>query len=286
MTATQVNFDTKKQIPLAISADSVKLPLVTKRAINILDSIGINYKIINTEYIIKREKGERSKVFIKENYAKLIDTSTFRKIKSSIFAYATVNVVSNNQYDSLMTSNKIRKMNIFDYKELYAAGKELSLLMNEVYGHENDDNKDNYFFSTASFYYLFIYARRFYLFLGLFFGVVFFVCAGSMLYFKFFNNLKHDVEKYGQYARIGLSQKELSWSTAKEMGMLFFLPNIMAVMHTSMALTALNNLGNGNFSILMPVLQVLAGTLLIQTIYFVFMHKRYSTQLKRALKDV
>jgi putative ABC transport system permease protein len=107
-----------------------------------------------------------------------------------------------------------------------------------------------------------------------------------MLYFKFFNNLKHDVEKYGQYARIGLSQKELSWSTAKEMGMLFFLPNIMAVMHTSMALTALNNLGNGNFSILMPVLQVLAGTLLIQTIYFVFMHKRYSTQLKRALKDV
>lgn len=286
MTATQINFNYKKELPLAISADSAKLETLTARAVKILDSSGIEYKLLNTEYMIQREKGKRAKVWISESNSKTIDTAVLRKVKTSLFGFASVKLVGDLEYDSLKVKNKVHKMNIFDYKEMYAAGKELSLLMKEIYNQDRLNLDQNYFFSTASFYYLFIYARRFYLFLGLFFGVVFFVCAGSMLYFKFFNNLKHDVEKYGQYARIGLSQKELSWSTAKEMGMLFFLPNIMAVMHTLMALTALNNLGNGNFSILMPVLQVLAGTLLIQTIYFVFMHKRYSTQLKRALKDV
>jgi len=285
MTATQINFDYKKEIPLAISADTAKLETLTARVSKILDSVGIEYKLINSEYLIQRQKGVRASVWMSESNVKSMDTSTLRKVKSSLFGFASVKLVNDIEYDSLKLKHKVHQVKIFDYSDMYAAGKELSVLMKEIYSQERSEIGENYFFSTASFYYLFIYARRFYLFLGLFFGIVFFVCAGSMLYFKFFNNLKHDVEKYGQYARIGLSQKELSWSTAKEMGMLFFIPNILAVMHTSMALTALNNLGNGNFSILMPVLQVLGVTLLIQTIYFVLMHKRYSTQLKRALKD-
>ena len=62
MTATQINFDYKKELPLAISADSAKLETLTARAVKILDSSGIEYKLLNTEYMIQREKGKRAKV--------------------------------------------------------------------------------------------------------------------------------------------------------------------------------------------------------------------------------
>ncbi|AWI12927.1 hypothetical protein CQJ30_12645 [Caldibacillus thermoamylovorans] len=47
------------------------------------------------------------------------------------------------------------------------------------------------------------------LFVGLFIGVVFFVSAGSFLYFRLYMDLDEDKQKFSSIAKMGLTVKEL-----------------------------------------------------------------------------
>src|SRR5699024_6468753 len=84
------------------------------------------------------------------------------------------------------------------------------------------------------------------LFVGLFIGIVFFVSAGSFLYFRLYADLDDDKAKFSAISKIGLTTKEMSKIVSKQVAILFFTPIMVALVHGAVALTALSHMLDRN----------------------------------------
>ncbi|MGJ7921052.1 ABC transporter permease [Neobacillus sp. LXY-4] len=117
-------------------------------------------------------------------------------------------------------------------------------------------------------------------------GIVFFVFASSFLYFRLFTDLEKDQEKYSMLSKLGITKKELNRVVTQEMAVLFFLPFIVAVIHSSVAYVALQQLvvrTVGPISLVHNSIIVLASFLSFHIIYFFIMRRTYLTQLYRTI---
>lgn len=119
------------------------------------------------------------------------------------------------------------------------------------------------------------------LFVGLFIGIVFFVSAGSFLYFRLYMDVDDDKQKFKAIYKMGLTTKELKKVLSRQTAILFFTPIIVALIHGAVALTALSHMFYYNlFSVSVSVLSVF---LLIQIIYFFIVRFYYTRQIQAAL---
>ncbi|REK76876.1 FtsX-like permease family protein [Paenibacillus paeoniae] len=80
------------------------------------------------------------------------------------------------------------------------------------------------------------------LFIGMLISLLFFIAAGSMIYFKLFTDLQQDQAHYQALSRIGVTPFELRKIIVTEIGVLFFAPCLVGIVHALVALKALNNL--------------------------------------------
>lgn len=119
------------------------------------------------------------------------------------------------------------------------------------------------------------------LFVGLFIGVVFFVSAGSFLYFRLYMDLDEDKQKFSSIAKMGLTVKELKKVLTRQTAILFFAPIIVALIHGAVALTALSNLFE--FNIFKESVMVLGVFLIIQIIYFFIVRFFYTKQIQAVI---
>ncbi|MHC5247699.1 ABC transporter permease [Enterococcus sp. LJL90] len=104
------------------------------------------------------------------------------------------------------------------------------------------------------------------LFVGIFIGIVFFVSAGSFLYFRLYSDMDVDVEKFRMIYKLGLSKKELKKMIYQQVGILFFTPIIVSVIHGAVALTAMYHVFNMDMQL--AGWEVLGVFVLIQVIYY------------------
>ena len=104
------------------------------------------------------------------------------------------------------------------------------------------------------------------LFVGIFIGIVFFVSAGSFLYFRLYSDIDNDIEKFKMIYKLGLSKKELKKTIYQQVGILFFTPIVVSVIHGAVALTTMYHM----FDLGMQLAgwQVLGVFVLIQCIYY------------------
>jgi len=116
------------------------------------------------------------------------------------------------------------------------------------------------------------------LFVGFFIGAVFFVAAGSFLYFRMFTDLEDDKRKFAAVRKIGLTDKELSGIISKQLAVLFLVPILIATVHGAVALTALQNMFS--YSLVKESAIVLGTFVLIQCVYYVLIRARYLRQVK------
>ncbi|MBU5595578.1 ABC transporter permease [Amphibacillus sp. MSJ-3] len=117
------------------------------------------------------------------------------------------------------------------------------------------------------------------LFIGLFIGIVFFVSAGSFLYFRLFTDLDQDKEKFAAIAKIGLTNKELKKVITRQTAILFFAPIVLAIIHGAVALTALSHLFD--YNLVKESTVVLSSFFIIQMVYFLIVRVSYIKQIKR-----
>ncbi|MDQ0116635.1 hypothetical protein [Paenibacillus harenae] len=118
------------------------------------------------------------------------------------------------------------------------------------------------------------------MFVGLFFGVVFFVSAGSFLYFRLYMDVDGDKQKFMTIARMCLSEKELKKVLGRQTAILFFAP-IVALIHGAVALSALSSFFFYNLAKESAI--VLSVFLAIQMIYFFIVRYFYTKQIKAAI---
>ena len=116
------------------------------------------------------------------------------------------------------------------------------------------------------------------LFIGFFIAALFFIAAGSIIYFKLFNEIKQDGLEYGILKKIGITNRELSQIVTKQISIIFFLPFLVSTFHSLFALKSLANLMEGN--LLKNGLIVMVGYLVFQIIYFIIIRAVYMAYLE------
>ncbi|MFE4521916.1 FtsX-like permease family protein [Cytobacillus firmus] len=119
------------------------------------------------------------------------------------------------------------------------------------------------------------------LFVGLFIGIVFFVSAGSFLYFRLYMDLDEDKQKFRSISKMGLTEKELKKVLNRQTMILFFAPIVVALIHGAVALTALSNLFY--FNLFKESVAVLSVFLAIQVVYFFIVRFFYTKQIQSAI---
>ncbi|SDJ56450.1 ABC transporter permease [Salimicrobium halophilum] len=119
------------------------------------------------------------------------------------------------------------------------------------------------------------------LFIGLFIGIVFFLSAGSFLYFRLYTDFEEDRKKFSAIRKMGLTDKEMNRVVTKQTGLLFFAPIIVALVHGAVALSALSSFFD--YNLVQEAAYVLGGFAVIQVVYFVVARTLYTRQLVRQL---
>ena len=119
------------------------------------------------------------------------------------------------------------------------------------------------------------------LFVSLLFGAVFFIAAGSFLYFRLYADLDYDKRQYATVAQVGLTEKELSDIVTKQLLLLFFIPLLVATIHSTVAFAALQDFFA--LSILKGVITVLISFFILQACYFTIIRTRYLKKIKQSL---
>lgn len=118
--------------------------------------------------------------------------------------------------------------------------------------------------------------------IGTFLGVVFFIGAGSVLYFRMYTDLTNEQEKYITVTKIGLTEKEMHRSATIQLAILFFVPYIMASIHTLFAAKMLQDVIN--LSLFTEVTAVLVIFGAIEILFFFLIRSLYIQKLSRHVK--
>lgn len=118
------------------------------------------------------------------------------------------------------------------------------------------------------------------LFFALLVGTVFFIAAGSFLYFRLYSDLDYDRRQYIALTKLGVTRKEIAKIVTRQLGILFFLPIGVAMLHSMFAFIALQSYLF--ISIAWESGVILASFCLVQIIYFWFIRSRYLRNLQKA----
>ena len=121
--------------------------------------------------------------------------------------------------------------------------------------------------------------KKLFLYVGFFLGVIFFLGASSFLYFRLYTDLNQEKSKYIGMSKLGLSFGEMKKVASIQIAMLFFVPYILASVHTYFAINVLQTVLYS--SVLNQFLVVIGVFLILNIIYYVTVRSRYVNYLKR-----
>lgn len=104
-------------------------------------------------------------------------------------------------------------------------------------------------------------------FTAFFTSIVFLLSTGSIIYFKLITEANEEKERFTILKKIGVSKQDITWSIKKQMLLMFVVPLIVGLVHSSFALHAFSTLLDAQ--ILMPVMMTMVGYSVIYFMYYV-----------------
>ncbi|MGF9695860.1 ABC transporter permease [Paenibacillus sp. MABNR03] len=104
-------------------------------------------------------------------------------------------------------------------------------------------------------------------------GIVFFTFAASFTYFRLYADLERDEAQYRMIGKMGLSRPELRKIVTRQLLLMFFLPLLIALIHSSVAFVALQQLVD--FSVVGHSLRIFLVFASMQIVYFALVRWRY-----------
>ncbi|HDR7895864.1 ABC transporter permease [Bacillus pacificus] len=119
-------------------------------------------------------------------------------------------------------------------------------------------------------------------FIWTFLGFIFFIGAASVLYFRMYNDLTTERQKYITITKLGLTESEMFRSATIQLGILFFVPYIVAGVHTLFAVKFLQSMFS--FSLLKETCIVLTFFGMIEITFFFLIRSLYINKLSQQIK--
>ncbi|MCU5704713.1 ABC transporter permease [Bacillus wiedmannii] len=118
-----------------------------------------------------------------------------------------------------------------------------------------------------------------YFLIGTFLGVIFFIGAGSVLYFRMYTDLTNEQEKYVTISKIGVTDAEMKRSATIQLSILFFVPYVIASIHTMFATKMLQDVIA--LSLFKEISAVLIIFGVVEVIFFLFIRSLYMQKLSQ-----
>ncbi|EUJ40146.1 ABC transporter permease [Brochothrix campestris FSL F6-1037] len=103
------------------------------------------------------------------------------------------------------------------------------------------------------------------MYIGIFLALVFIVATGTIIYFKQMLDATKAKQTYQTLYRMGVSYEEMRMIVIKQLGFVFFMPLLLAIVHSLFALKAFYAIIESSFDPL-----ILGSILLYALIYFVY----------------
>lgn len=119
-------------------------------------------------------------------------------------------------------------------------------------------------------------------FIWAFLGFIFFIGAASVLYFRMYNDLTTERQKYITITKLGLTESEMFRSATIQLGILFFVPYVVAGVHTLFAVKFLQSMFS--FSLLKETCIVLTFSGLSRSFFFFLIRSLYINKLSQHIK--
>ncbi|WP_336747442.1 ABC transporter permease [Bacillus cereus] len=116
-----------------------------------------------------------------------------------------------------------------------------------------------------------------YFLIGTFLGVIFFIGAGSVLYFRMYTDLTNEQEKYVAISKIGVTGAEMKRSATIQLSILFFVPYVIASIHTMFATKMLQDVIA--LSLFKEISAVLIIFGVVEIVFFLFIRSFYMQKL-------
>ncbi|MBC6314325.1 ABC transporter permease [Listeria grandensis] len=203
--------------------------------------------VINTSFTLKNSTDQKITV---------TKTSTETPF-STIYSFL---VVSDNVANTLSHKNKttIQSIMVDQPKDAVALSKQMAKVL----------PKNAVFRSYPENYEALMRGSGVLLFIGMFIGIVFLAATGSIIYFKQLTEAYNDVATYDILKKIGLDRKEIRKTIAKQVLVIFLIPLILGIVHSSVALVSLSNLLQMNITFAV-IISTGAYTLMFIAYYFI-----------------
>lgn len=280
------------------SVPSFKVEVDTTQLNNHIGQARAYYSIISNESFneLAELQGQEDRMSLKENEAAILDAGYYEGLSPEYVDQSIPLEVGELQEE--ITFKELKKYSVLNMKtagitavvsdELFAElAKETETLNLEIYEVKNQqdaealDKKLSGLLPEEALYASFyeVYAagmesNGLFIFIGVFLGLVFIAATGSIIYFKQLSEASADKERYQVLHKIGLNKKEIRRSISKQVFVVFALPLVVGIVHSSVALTALSGLLQTN--LLVPILICIGiYTLIYVAYYFLTVHTYY-----------
>ncbi|MEC2922239.1 FtsX-like permease family protein, partial [Bacillus tropicus] len=119
-------------------------------------------------------------------------------------------------------------------------------------------------------------------------GVVFFIFAISFLYFRLFTDLDRDKSQFQTLSKLGLTKRELKKIVTQQISILFFVPIVISVIHSSVAFLAIRALAQSRVGVDLPVagnsILIFTTFISVQIIYYLIIRRNYLRQILHFIK--
>lgn len=228
----------------------------------------------NSETILAAPSNETENVIVDNFQLQVVGKYSKRIIPT---LYGQVYVVKEDIYEKVNgTKAYFGAVNVNKYKDSLSVCKKYY----DTFGQEEADNIHNNLLKAKILDSTKI-AYGVILFIVIFIGLIFFVTTGSFLYNKCYMDVIEDKKKYRQLNKIGLTYAEIKKVLNIEIGVLFLLPYIIAVIHFIFAISSLKYAFD--IKIMIPALQLIGIMLIGQIVYFLIIRKNYLLEIRKSL---
>ncbi len=114
-------------------------------------------------------------------------------------------------------------------------------------------------------------------------AIIFLIASSSFLYFRLYSSLTENTNRYRALMKIGLTSREMRASLTLQMVVLFFVPFMMAIVHTVFAMIVVQNNMHAGTQVFLPTILTIGGFLLFQVVYFFLVRTQYLHQLEQTM---
>ncbi|WP_027632858.1 ABC transporter permease [Clostridium hydrogeniformans] len=225
----------------------------------------------------KLAKSFKGKTFKLGNEALTISgESSDGLLPTNLISFNSIVVVSDNVFNRIQkSSDNYLNLSLYNVKNETSA-KELTEEFNTLTKNTYKDISENTFMLSSDYYTQYrasIEGSGLIVFIGAFLGLVFLICTGSIIFFKQLSESNADKFNYDILKKVGVSNKELKGSISKQIGIVFLLPLVVGIAHSTFALKVLESALS--MSLLKPILITYVIYSVIYLIYYFITVRAY-----------